>query len=290
MEICTLGLILTVILGLIAGSFLNVCIYRIPRSESIISPGSHCPLCNGPIKWYDNIPLISYFLLLRGRCRSCGGDISLRYPLTEALTGLMFGVFFYSLVFQAGEPLSVYVAYSVLGCALLVSSFVDLESYIIPNEITYFGMVFGPVYSLLFPVLHHSPGAYRGFGVLEGQRLDALASSLGGMLVAGGLVLGFAALGQVVFRQEAMGMGDVKLMAMIGGVTGWKLAVMVFFIAPFFALLVNIPLLLKGGMGRGHKIPYAPFLSLAALVSIPLQEPLIRFLDSRIHIFSLLWS
>ncbi|MEE9584032.1 MAG: prepilin peptidase [Candidatus Brocadiales bacterium] len=290
MEICTLGLILTVILGLIAGSFLNVCIYRIPRSKSIISPGSHCPLCNGPIKWYDNIPLISYFLLLRGRCRSCGGDISLRYPLTEALTGLMFGVFFYSLVFQAGEPLSVYVAYSVLGCALLVSSFVDLESYIIPNEITYFGMVFGPVYSLLFPVLHHSSGSYRGFGVLEGQRLDALASSLGGMLVAGGLVLGFAVLGQVVFRQEAMGMGDVKLMAMIGGVTGWKLAVMVFFIAPFFALLVNIPLLLKGGMGGGHKIPYAPFLSLAALVSIPLQEPLIRFLDSRIHIFSLLWS
>ncbi|OHB89015.1 MAG: hypothetical protein A3C38_00955 [Planctomycetes bacterium RIFCSPHIGHO2_02_FULL_50_42] len=290
MEICTVGFILAVVLGLIVGSFLNVCIFRIPRSESIISPGSHCPLCGKPVRWYDNIPLVSYFLLLKGTCRSCGGDISLRYPLIEALTGLMFGVFFYSLVCQAGEPLSVYIAYSILGCALLVSSFVDVELYIIPNEVTYFGMVFGPIFSLLFPALHHSPGSYRRFGVLEGERLDALASSLCGMLVGGGLVLAFAMLGRIAFRQEAMGMGDVKLLAMVGGITGWKLSVIVFFLAPFFALLASIPLLLKGGLGKGHKIPYAPFLSLAALVSIPLQSPLIQFLDSRIYIFSLLWS
>lgn len=272
------------------GSFLNVCIFRIPRSESIISPGSHCPLCGKPVRWCDNIPLVSYFLLLKGKCRSCGGDISLRYPLIEALTGLMFGVFFYSLVCQAGEPFSVYVAYSILGCALLVSSFVDVELYIIPNEVTYFGMAFGPVFSFLFPALHHSPGSYRGFGVLEGERLDALASSLCGMLVAGGLVLVFAVLGQVAFKKEAMGMGDVKLMAMIGGVVGWKLAVIVFFLAPFFALAVSVPFFLTGGLEKGRRIPYAPFLSLAALVSIPLQETFIRFLDSRIEIFSLLWS
>lgn len=272
------------------GSFLNVCIFRIPRNESIVSPSSHCPLCGRPIEWYDNIPLVSYFLLLGGKCRSCKGDIGLRYPLVEALTGLMFGAFFYSLVLRAGEPLSVYMAYSLLGCALLVSSFVDVELYIIPNEITYLGMAFGPVFSFLFPDLHHSSGSYREFGLLGGQRLDALASSLCGMLVAGGLVLLFAVLGQIAFRKEAMGMGDVKLMAMMGGVMGWKLAVIVFFLAPFFALFVSIPLLLTGGLGEGRKVPYAPFLSLAALVSIPLQAPFIQFLDSRIQIFSLLWS
>ncbi|MEE9200951.1 MAG: prepilin peptidase [Candidatus Brocadiales bacterium] len=289
MEICALGLILTVVLGLVVGSFLNVCIYRIPRNESVVSPGSHCVLCGNPIKWYDNVPLVSYFLL-KGRCRSCGDKISLRYPLTEALTGLMFGVFFYSSVCLAWEPLPVYIAYCVLGCALIVSSFVDAESYIIPNEVTYFGMVFGPVYSFLFPVLQNSPGSYRTFGILENPRFDGLASSLCGMLAGGGLILFFLVFGQIIFRKEAMGMGDVKLMAMVGGVLGWKLAVMVFFLAPFFALLASIQILIKGGLGEGRRIPYAPFLSLAAIVSIPLQEPFIRFLDSRIEIFSVLWS
>ena len=291
METGTLGLILAaVIFGLAVGSFLNVCIFRLPRNESVVSPGSHCTLCGSPVKWYDNIPLVSYFLLLKGKCRSCGDDISLRYPAIEALTGLMFGVFFYTSVCLAGQPLPVYIAYCALGSALLVSSFVDLESYIIPNEITYSGIIFGPVYSFLFPVLHQQHGSYRGIGVLEGQRLDALLSSLYGMLAGGGLVLFFLVFGEIVFRKEAMGMGDVKLMAMVGGVLGWKLAVITFFLAPFFALLVNIPLLLSGGLERDHKIPYAPFLSLAALVSIPFQELFVRFLDSRIQIFSLLWS
>lgn len=288
MGIWSIGL-LSVIFGLIVGSFLNVCIFRLPRNESIVSPGSHCPLCNEPIKWYDNIPLVSYFLILKGRCRSCGGSISLRYPLVEVLTGLMFGVFFYALVLRAGEPLSVYIAYSALGCALLALSFIDIETFIIPNEITYLGMAFGPIFSFLFPALHHSPGACGELGLFEGQRLDALASSLCGMFVAGGLVLTFALLGQVAFKKEAMGMGDVKLMAMVGGIVGWKLSVIVFFLAPFFALSVSIPLFLTGSLERGCKIPYAPFLSMAAMVSITLREPLVRFLDSRLEIFSLLW-
>ncbi len=290
MEVWTLGLIIFVIIGLIVGSFLNVCIFRIPRNESLVSPGSRCPHCGKHIEWYDNIPLVSYFLLLKGRCRSCKGDIGLRYPLVEGLTGLMFGAFFYSLVFKAGEPFSVYIAYSILGCALLVSSFIDIELYIIPNEITYLGIIFGPIFSFLFPALHHSSGSYRNFGLIEWQRLDALVSSLCGIFVAGGLILAFAVLGQMAFRKEAIGMGDVKLMAMMGGLMGWKLAVIVFFLSPFFALLISIPLILTGSLEKGHKIPYAPFLSLAALVSLPLQEPFLRFLDSRIHILQLLWQ
>src|SRR3989304_6177293 len=194
----------------------------------MVPPVSHCPLCGKPVRWYDNIPLVSYFLLLKGTCRSCGGDISLRYPLIEALTGLMFGVFFYSLVCQAGEPLSVYIAYSILGCALLVSSFVDVELYIIPNEVTYFGMVFGPIFSLLFPALHHSPGSYRRFGVLEGERLDALASSLCGMLVGGGLVLAFAVLAQIGLMQAIMAMRDVTGYIIVGPIKCRKLSVIVF--------------------------------------------------------------
>lgn len=287
--LCLMLLTLAVVFGLIMGSFLNVCILRIPRNESIVWPGSHCSRCGGTIVWYDNIPLVSYFLL-KGRCRSCSGEISPRYPLVEALTGLMFGVFFYSLVLKAGVPLSVYAAYCLLGCALLVSSFIDVELYVIPNEITYLGMVFGPVFSFIFPALHRPPGSYVAVGAMEVGRWDALASSLCGILVAGGLVLVFVVLGQIALRREAMGMGDVKLMGMIGGIVGWKLSVMVFFIAPFFALLLSLQLLLRGQLEKGHKIPYAPFLSIAALVAIPLQGPLIRFLDSRIYIFSLLWS
>jgi leader peptidase (prepilin peptidase)/N-methyltransferase len=270
------------IIGLAVGSFLNVCIYRIPIGKSIIRPGSFCPLCKKPITWYDNIPIISY-VLLGGRCRWCKEAISLRYPIVESLTGALFILFFYCLVIKTGEPLEVYVIYTLLGCALIVSSFIDVELYIIPNEITYAGMVSAPLFSLLFPSLHHSTGNLRVFNLLGSVRLDALAASLLGILIGGGLVLVFGVLGTLLLRKEAMGMGDVKLMAMVGGIMGWKPAVVIFFLAPFFALAVAIPLLF---LGKGRTIPYAPFLSMATLVSIPYHEPFVRFLDSRLYLFS----
>jgi leader peptidase (prepilin peptidase)/N-methyltransferase len=278
----TLWIVTLFLFGLIVGSFLNVCIYRLPRNKSIVFPPSSCPHCGEFIKWYDNIPLLSY-LMLGGRCRTCKAPISPRYPLVEALTGLIFGLFFCKFVLRGGQPLSVYIACVALSSALIVSSFVDLEFYVIPDEITLWGTALAPIYSLLFPALHPSTDPLRGIALLGNTRLDALAASLIGILVGGGLILITALLGSMALRKEAMGMGDVKLMAMVGGVVGWKLSVIIYFLAPFFALLGAIPLLWSG---KERKLPYAPFLSVATLVALPFQRPLIEFFNSRLFILS----
>ncbi|HHT9153206.1 MAG TPA: prepilin peptidase [Candidatus Hypogeohydataceae bacterium YC40] len=268
--------------GLIVGSFLKVCIYRLPRGKSIVAPPSFCPHCGEFIGWYDNIPLLSY-LLLGGKCRACKVHISLRYPLVESLTGLLFGFFFYEFVLREGKPLSVYIAYVALASALIVSSFVDLEFYLIPDEITVWGTVLGPIYSLLFPTLHYSANSLRGLALSGNERIDAVVASLLGILVGGGLILFTALFGSIVFRKEVMGMGDVKLMAMVGGVVGWKLSVIIYFLAPFFALALAIPLL---GLEKERKLPYAPFLSIATLVVMSFQRPFVEFFDSRTFILS----
>lgn len=268
--------------GLVVGSFLNVCIYRLPLNKSIVTPPSSCPHCGGSIRWYDNIPLLSY-LILGGKCRACKSSISIRYPLVEALTGFLFGFFFCEFVLRGGQPISVYLAYVALSSALIVSSFIDLEFYVIPNEITVWGTALVPLYSLLFPSLHPSADPLRGLTLVCNERLNAVMASLLGILVGGGLILLTALLGSLALRKEAMGMGDVKLMAMVGGVVGWKLSVMVYFLAPFFALVGSIPLLRSG---KERKLPYGPFLSMATLVALLLQGPFIRFFDSRLFILS----
>lgn len=201
----------------------------------------------------------------------------------EALTGLLFGLFFCLFVLRKEQSLSVYIAYVALSSALIVSSFVDLEFYVIPDEITLWGTALGPIYSLLFPALHSSSDPLRGLVLLGNERLDAVVASFIGILTGGGLVLFTALLGAVVFKKDAMGMGDVKLMAMVGGIVGWKLSVIIYFLAPFFALLGAIPLL---WLRKGRKLPYAPFLSIAALMALSFQGPFIRFLDSRLFMLS----
>ncbi len=268
--------------GLVTGSFLNVCIYRLPRNRSIIAPASFCPSCGAFVKWYDNVPLLSY-LLLRGKCRSCKSPISLRYPLVEALTGLLFGLLFIQFVLKQEQSLSLYVAYTALSSALIVSSFIDLEFYLIPNEITMPGIIAGPIFSFLFPGIHYPVNHLGAPLTLDYSRMDALSASFTGILIGGGIVWLTAVIGSFVFRREAMGMGDVKLMAMIGGITGWKLALMVYFLAPFFALAAAVPLFF---VGKGRKIPYAPFLSMATLAALFFQRPFTKFLDSRLFILS----
>ncbi len=221
--------------------------------------------------------------MLGGKCRACGSPISPIYPIVEALTGFIFGLFFYRFAVKAGQPPSVYFAYIALSAALIVSSFVDLEFYVVPNEITHWGTALGPLYTLLFPSLHPSADPLRGLSLIGNDRLDAVLASLTGILAGGGIVLLTALLGGLVFRKEVMGMGDVKLMAMVGGVVGWKLSIIIYFLAPFFALVGAIPLLLSG---KGRRLPYAPFLSVATLVALPLQTSLIKFLDSRLFILS----
>lgn len=271
------------ILGLMIGSFLNVCIYRIPNGKSIVTPRSFCPNCNTFIKWYDNVPVLSYLILWR-RCRTCKVKIPLRYPLVELLTGYVFIQLYYILILQRHELPCVFVAYLVLCCALIISTFVDLDSFIIPNEVTFIGIPLAVILSVIYPGLHHAQHTMRSFSMVGIHRLDALIASVIGTLVGGGLIFVCSTLGKLLLKKDAMGYGDVKLMCMIGGFVGWKLSVAIFFVAPFFALLMAVPVLI---FKKSHLIPYGPFLSLAALICILLQDYFIKWINVYVGIFKM---
>lgn len=268
------------------GSFLNVCIYRIPRKESLVLSRSVCPGCHTPIRWYDNIPVLSY-LLLWGRCRTCKVKISVRYLLVELLTGYIFVHLYYVFIQSRHESPCVLIGYIVLCCALIISAFVDLELFIIPNEVTFVGIPLALVLSVICPDLHNARHTLRNFSLVDISRLDALIASLIGLLVGGGLIYLCSVLGKMVFKKEAMGFGDVKLMCMVGGIVGWKLSVAIFFVAPFFGILMAIPVLL---IKKSHLIPYGPFLSLATLVCILMQDYFIKIVNDYIQIFSVLFT
>lgn len=272
--------------GFVIGSFLNVCIYRIPKKMSLISPRSACPHCGEAIRWYDNIPLISY-LLLYGRCRYCKRRISPIYPIVEGLTGFLFGSLFYYFVILRHEPIYICLIYAALGCALIVSTFVDFELHIIPNEVTYTWLILAPILSFAFPELHRLPGKLRFFSVVESPRIDALIASFLGIAVTGGLIFFTGVVAKATLKKEAMGFGDVKLMGMVGGIIGWKLGIAAFFVAPFFGLLMGIPMLV---LKRVNIIPYAPFLSIASLLCIYMQDFFINAINSYIHLYNIFFS
>ena len=229
------------IFGAIIGSFLNVCIYRIPAGTSIVHPPSACPQCGQPIRWYQNIPLLSY-LLLGGRCASCGVGISLRYPAIEALTGVLFALVLYYFGFSLAT-----LVYWLLSAALVVITFIDLDHQIIPDVISLPGIVIGFACSFLIPWL---------------SWLD----SLYGILLGGGLLLSIAWLYEKLARREGMGGGDIKLLGMLGAFLGWKAIFPVVFLASLVGTLIGVPLMLiKKGDSR-LAIPFGPFLAFGALV------------------------
>jgi len=248
------------IFGSIVGSFLNVCIHRLPLEQSIIKPRSHCPHCNKIIPWYDNIPFISY-LILRGRCRFCRQKISFRYFLVEFITASIFLIFYirYGLGFN-------FVFYALFVCALIVATFVDIQHRIIPDEVSVGGIVVGLLLS-----------GFRGLGLSPFTfNASFILGSLLGILVGGGSIyltgktfdlVYFKLLkkGPIDGETESMGGGDVKLLAMIGAFLGWKVALLTFFLAPFFGAIIGIVNLI---IRKQHTIPYGPFLSLAAFVSL----------------------
>ncbi len=235
-------------LGSCIGSFLNVCIYRMPRDQSVVWPRSHCTHCRRKITWRDNIPFVS-MVVLGGKCRYCRIPISWRYPVVEGVTGLAAVVVVMRFGFNA-----LAVVYFAFTCALIVSSFIDLEFQIIPDEISLGGLVVGVILSVVLPSLHGTD-----------SRWIALSRSVIGLLVGGGLLYTTGLFGDLVFRKESMGGGDIKLLAMAGSILGWKLVTMTFFIAPVFALIPGIAVLV---LKRSHVIPYGPFLSIALLVSL----------------------
>ncbi|MBI3327061.1 MAG: prepilin peptidase [Nitrospinae bacterium] len=239
------------VFGLIIGSFCNVVIYRLPVGESIITPGSRCRACSAPIRPWDNIPVLSY-LLLAARCRACGEHISLRYPCVE----LVMGGLYILLWLKLGVSLPL-VGYALLNSTLVIVALIDLDHQIIPNIITYPGMVVG--LGLSFRALPLNP--------LMGSPL--LASLVG--LLAGGIFFYAVAL----VSRGGMGGGDIKLIAMIGAFLGWQGTLFTILVGALTGSLVGIALMLLGKKGRRDKVPFGPFLSLGAIVFTLLGDDLI---------------
>lgn len=232
-------------LGAIIGSFLNVCIVRLPWGGSVVSPGSHCPACATKIRAIDNIPILSYLFLL-GRCRSCRSRISPRYPLVEALNAAG-----YVLLLHVFGPIWPTVIYALLYSALLVVTFIDLEHQIIPDKITLPGMVLGLIFSAtVLPV---------------GWR-DAFF----GLFLGGALFWGLAVVSEWWFGQEGMGGGDIKLIAMIGAFLGWRDVLLTIFLAALIGSVGGIAAMLIQGKGwrSKYQIPFGPYLAAGALIAL----------------------
>ncbi len=238
-DLALLGPVLPVIaglLGLVLGSFLNVCILRWPKDESVVRPPSRCPGCGSGIAWYDNIPVVSW-LLLRGKCRKCGERISIQYPLVELATGLLWAW----MAWRHGASLEA-LRGATFGTILLGIAMADARFYIIPDEFSLGGLALGLLFSLAggLPTLGQAVlGAAAGFGLL--------------WLVG--------VLGTLAFKEEAMGGGDIKMMAMVGAFVGWSGVLLTIFLGALLGSLIFVPLALAG---RKKLVPFGVFLALGA--------------------------
>jgi len=264
------GKIIAFIFGSLIGSFLNVCIHRMPNNESVVWPSSHCPHCQKRIPAYDNIPFLSY-ILLSGKCRFCLKRISLCYPLVELLTAVVFLVFFncFGLSYD-------FFFYLIFACGLIIATFVDIKHRIIPDEVSIGGCVIGFILSTLKGV-NLKPMSFNFHPALN---------SFLGIIIGGGIIYLVGVIFDFVYfkllkrppiqgETESMGGGDVKFLAMIGAFLGWQMAVLTFFLAPFFASVIGIfNLVVK----KDHTIPYGPFLAIASLVSMFWFDKITRFL------------
>lgn len=260
-----LGLLIAIfILGLCVGSFLNVCIHRLPRGQSIVRPRSRCPHCARPIAAYDNIPLLSY-VLLRGRCRHCRAAISPLYPTVELLSGLFFLLAY--LRFGLSPPA---LKAALLASALIVLAFTDLRERLLPDAITFPGIAAGFLFALWLPLNDGTAAFFLrtfGAGSLPSVVLSLADALLGGLLGAGLLF----ALGEVWYRLrhvEAMGLGDVKMMAMVGLFFGVKLTVLTLLLGSLAGSLVGGAFILLARKGTNYELPLGTFLALAALVAL----------------------
>lgn len=243
--------LLVFLVGACIGSFLNVCIYRIPLDLSIVRPGSHCMSCRHPIAWYDNIPMVSYFTL-RGRCRSCGAAFSPRYALVEMLTACLFlGVW------NVYGPTAVTPVYLVMISGLILGTFVDLDHMIIPDRVSIGGMAAGLLCSALVPDLH---GADSVPGSLL-QSAIGLAAGFGSLFLIGEI-------GRIVLKKDAMGFGDVKLLGAIGAFLGWPGVLFTVLVSSLVGSAVGMTMIAIGKSEWQGRIPYGPYLAAGAVAWI----------------------
>ena len=240
-----------VLFGLIVGSFLNVCIYRLPRKESIVWPASRCTSCGRELAWFENVPVFGW-LALGGRCRTCRAPVSAMYPIVETVTGVLFGATMY---WYGATPLG--LVRTAFGCAMIVLFVIDLQHRILPNAITVPGAVIGLVISVFLP-----PG---------------WVSSLIGVLIGGGLLF---AIGETYYRVrgvDGLGMGDVKMLAMIGAFLGWQLALVTLMLASFGGAVLGIGLLATGRGGMQAALPFGTFLAVGAAIAAVAGDPLVTW-------------
>ncbi len=325
------------LLGAIVGSFLNVCIVRMPHEKSIVMPRSHCVHCKKMIPWYDNIPIISYFIL-RGKCRFCGEKISVRYFIVELITACVF-LGFYQYYTYHGRTILLW-PYLFMVSGFIVATFVDFEHRIIPDEISLGGMFLGLLFSCGIPLMHTAHVMFKPYfdsfligrilmrsiiaicflqyiyvlvssksypdleeilssfavlaflvgdralevflPMLEQTQLKEVVpfilsfdASMIGVLVGGGSIYLMGMLGSILFKKDAMGGGDVKLMAMVGAFMGWEMAILTFFIAPFFGAIYGIAEKIRT---KDSYISYGPFLVLGALICLFWGEKIVAWI------------
>ncbi len=241
MDIEHFIIIFSLAFGAIVGSFLNVVILRLPQEGgSIVFPASHCPRCKTPLSWYENIPIISY-IFLRGKCNHCNNKISLQYPVVELLMALLSGAVFY----KFGLSITA-CGYFLFCAALVVIIWIDIHHQIIPDIISLPGIVVGFFFSFV-----NSQVTWQ--------------SSLIGLLVGGGILYSIALLYFVLRKQEGMGGGDIKLLAMIGAFLGWQSLLFVIFFSSLTGTIIGLTAMAKQKKGGATRIPFGPFLSVAAL-------------------------
>ena len=240
------------IFGTIIGSFLNVCIYRIPEGKSVIYPSSHCPECGKRIKWYDNIPVISY-LILRGKCRNCGEKISIQYPLIEFLTGILTA----GIVYRYGIS-SVSLYFLTLTYTLIVVSMIDLKMMLVPVKPCYFAMVAGILLSPFVPVI-------------------SFKDSVSGASFGAGIILFIIETYYIFTGKEGMGYGDANIMAIIGAFLGWEKVLLTIFFASLIGSVVGVTIMVARGKDTKFALPFGPFLSAGAYITMMSGNEIIKW-------------
>ena len=254
-------IVVAFVFGAIVGSFLNVCIVRIPKGDSIVYPSSHCPGCNTSIRFYDNIPLVSFIMLL-GRCRSCRASISPRYFFVELLMACLAVALYH----QFGFSLAFLVGF-IFVAALIVISFIDLDVRIVPDEISLPGIVAGLLFAVVARYLINDP-----FEVIPSP-----LSALIGVLMGGGFLWAMGRAYEACTGVEGMGGGDIKLLAMIGAFLGWTSIPFTLFFASLTGSVIGLGFMIGKGVGRKFALPFAPFLCLGALLYLLFGQDLIQF-------------
>ena len=242
--------IVAALFGALFGSFLNVCIVRLPLDQSIVHPRSRCPRCGAGIAWFDNVPVLSW-LLLRGRCRHCGEAISIQYPLVEIAVALLWG----AAAWHYGPTLTALAA-AALATILLGIAVTDVRHYLIPDEYTWGGLALG-------------------LGLAFRDGVPGFLQALLGAAVGFGLLWFIAWAGERAFRKEAMGGGDIKMMAMVGAFTGWQGVLLTLFAGALLGTIVFVPITLR----KRRLVPFGVFLAAAAAVTFVWGEAIVRWYE-----------